>query len=318
MPLHSPVVSALLPVVLLIFIGFVAGKSNTIRQEAVRDLTNLVFLVLIQALLFRTMCNVDVTHLDFRPLSLYFVVAIALFFVLLALQGGSSRAAVLALSGVFSNTAMIGIPLIGLAYGQQALVLLLTLVSLHSLVLLTMTTVVLELCTAREHARDSAHAQSHWRTVAMAVRNALFHPVPMPIIAGLLFAQTGWVLPDVVDRPLQLLGDAFSPVALVLMGVTLAKTPIGQHFKGALQISAIKNLLQPALMAIVGWWAGLRGLTLTVLVMTAAMPIGANVFLFAQRYQKAEGLVTASVVVSTVMALFTVTLVMFLLPLLTA
>jgi malonate transporter len=47
----------------------------------------------------------------------------------------------------------------------------------------------------------------------------------------------------------------------------------------------------------------------------ASLPIGANVFLFSQRYQKAEDLVTASVAVSTLVALVTVTLVMYLLPL---
>ncbi len=315
MPLDNPVLSSLLPVVLLILVGYLSGRFNVIRQEAVRDLSNLVFLVLIQALLFRTMCAVDVAQLDFRSLSMYFASAAGLFFVLLLAQGGSSRAAVLALSGIFSNTAMIGIPLIGLAYGKEALVVLFTLISMHSLILLTMTTVVLELCTAREQAHTTHTWRGHVRTVGLAVRNAIFHPVPMPIIAGLLFAQTGWVLPEVVDRPLQLLANAFSPVALVLMGVTLAKTSIGQHLRGALVIAGIKNLLHPLLMAVVGYAAGLRGITLTVLVMAAAMPIGANVFLFAQRYRKAEELVTASVVVSTVMALFTVTLVMYLLPL---
>lgn len=315
MPLDNPVLSSLLPVVLLILVGYLSGRFNVIRQEAVRDLSNLVFLVLIQALLFRTMCTVDVAHLDFSALSIYLATAAGLFFVLLVAQGGSSRAAVLALSGIFSNTATIGIPLIGLAYGKEALVVLFTLISMHSLVLLTMTTVVLELCSAREQAHAGHTRSGHLRTIGLAVRNAIFHPVPMPIIAGLLFAQTGWVLPEVVDRPLQLLANAFSPVALVLMGVTLAKTSIGQHLRASLVISSIKNLLHPLLMTLLGYAAGLRGITLTVLVMAAALPIGANVFLFAQRYQKAEELVTASVVVSTVMALFTVSLVMYLLPL---
>ena len=46
MTLDHPVVSALLPVVFLIFIGFVAGRAGLVRGEAVRDLSNLVFLVL--------------------------------------------------------------------------------------------------------------------------------------------------------------------------------------------------------------------------------------------------------------------------------
>jgi predicted permease len=60
---------------------------------------------------------------------------------------------------------------------------------------------------------------------------------------------------------------------------------------------------------------GMRGLPLTVLVVAASLPVGANVFLFSQRYKKAEGLVTSSVAVSTLMALGTVTLVMLLVPL---
>ena len=49
--LDHPVVSSLLPVVLLIVVGLITGKAKLIRQEAVRDLSNLVFLVLTQALL---------------------------------------------------------------------------------------------------------------------------------------------------------------------------------------------------------------------------------------------------------------------------
>ncbi|MBT0571316.1 AEC family transporter [Curvibacter sp. CHRR-16] len=315
--MDHPVVSSLLPVVLLIVVGFVAGKMKLIRQEAVRDLTNLVFLVLTQALLFRTMCNVRVQELDFAPVSLYFAVAAGLFIAMLLVQGASSRAAVIALSGTFSNTVMIGIPLVGLAYGQQALVLLFTLISLHALVLLTFATVVLELLSAREHSAASAGPTRHpLQSVWLAVRNAVVHPVPMPIMAGLLYAQTGWGLPDVVDRPLQLLGNSFGPVALVLVGVTLANASIGANLRGALVISAVKTLLHPALMALVGYAAGLRGLSLTVLVVAASLPIGANVFLFSQRYQKAEDLVTASVAVSTLVALVSVTLAMSLMALL--
>ena len=314
--MDHPVVSSLLPVVLLILVGVITGKMKLIRQEAVRDLSNLVFLVLTQALLFRTMSSVHVQDLDFAPVSLYFAVAAGLFTALLLLQGASSRAAVIALSGTFSNTVMIGIPLVGLAYGKDALVLLFTLISLHALVLLTFATVVLELLSAREHiAQQKGPARHPLKSVGLAVRNAVMHPVPMPIIAGLLYAQTGWGLPDVVDRPLQLLGNAFGPVALVLVGVTLSGAAIGRNLKGALAISGVKTLLHPVLMAFVGHLAGLRGMSLTVLVVAASLPIGANVFLFAQRYQKAEDLVTASVAVSTVVALLTVTLTMTLVPL---
>ena len=46
------------------------------------------------------------------------------------------------------------------------------------------------------------------------------------------------------------------------------------------------------------------------MIVAASMPIGANVFMFSQRYEVAQDLVTASVAVSTAMALATVSLAM--------
>ena len=115
MNFEHPVLSALLPVVLLILVGFVAGYTKLVRQEAVRDLSNLVFLVLIQALLFRTMSSVHLEKLDLQPVFQYFLLGSVLFFAMLMLYGRDSRASVLSLASIFSNTLMIGVPLVGLA-----------------------------------------------------------------------------------------------------------------------------------------------------------------------------------------------------------
>ena len=192
MTIDHPVLSALLPVGLLIGIGFVAGKAKLIRGEGVRDLSNLVFLVLTQALLFRTMSSVHIERLNFQSVALYYAVAIALFLALVTVQGWRSRSAVVALGGTFSNMLMIGVPLVGLAYGEAGLVQLFALVSMHALVVLTFATVVLELMVAHEHVQAGQGERRHMLvTVAQAVKNAIVHPIPLPIILGLLYAQTG-------------------------------------------------------------------------------------------------------------------------------
>ena len=318
MNLDHPVLSSLLPVVLLIFVGYISGRAKLVRGEAVRDLSNLVFLVLTQALLFRTMSSVHLERLDMRPVFQYFLVAGGLFVVMLILYGRDSRASVLALASIFSNTLMIGVPLIGLAYGEPGQVLLFTLISLHALVLLTFATVVLELQMAHEQVAAGGEQRHMLRTVGLAIRNAVLHPVPMPILVGLLYAQTGWGLHPVIDKPLLLLGNAFGPIALVLVGVTLSQAEMGSQLMGAIKISFVKTVVHPILMAAAGWYLGMRGLHLSVMVVAASLPIGANVFLFSQRYQKEEDVVTSAVAVSTAMALVSVTLVMALLPLLPA
>jgi predicted permease len=309
--LNSSVAGALLPVVLLIAAGYLAGRRGWIQPGSVKDLSNLIFLLLAPALLFRAMSTVDVGQLRFKAVSAYFIGSGLLFALTMMLRGFNRQAAVLALANTYSNSVMIGIPLIGLAYGADGMVVLLTLISLHSVVLLTSATVVLELAVAHEQARSSGSAgHSMTRTVLKAVRNAIIHPVPIPIIAGLLFAQTGWVMPEWVDKPLALLGQAFGPVALVMVGITLASTPIGNHWRGALTQSVVKNFLHPALVAGIAWLLGVRGLPLAVMIVAASLPMGANVFLFSQRYRTSEELVTASVAVSTALGLITVTVVM--------
>ncbi len=306
------VIESLLPVVLLIGAGVLAGRLGWLQKASVKDLSGLIFLLFTPALLFRTMSQVRLEQLDFKPVAAYFVAVLLLFVGTLLVQGFNRRAAVLALAGTFSNTVMIGIALIQWLFGAEGLVTLLTLVSVHALVLLTTATLVLELAVQHERAQAEGGAASvPWRrvlgTAGAALRSSILHPMPLPILAGLAYAQTGWGLHPVVDKPLGMLAQAFAPLALVLVGVTLAHTPVGRHWRGALALAVVKNLAHPLLVWALCLWLGVGGLPMAVMVTTACLPIGANVFLFSQRYGVAQELVTASVVVSTMLAVPTLT-----------
>jgi len=313
--LNSPVLSSFVPVVLFIALGYLSGRQGWIRAQAVKDLSNLVFMVLAPALLFRTMAGVHVQELDFGPIAVYFGGVALVFGATLAWAGFSTLGAVRALGHTFSNNVMVGVPLVGLVFGQAGLVTLFTLISVHALILLTVATVVLELALARNQP-GGADGQAHvppalWRMVLQALWSGLVHPVPLPIIAGLLYAQTGWPIPPLIDKPLQLLGQALGPLALLLVGVTLAFSTVGPHFRAALRIALVKNATLPLAVGALGWALGLSGLPLAVMVTAAALPVGANVFLFAQRYEVGQDEMTAGVTVSTALGMATVPVVLW-------
>lgn len=272
-------------------------------------------MVLTPALLFCTMSTVHVEQLNFKPVAMYFVAAILLFAFMFVWRGRNRHAAVLGLGATFGNTLTIGTPLIGLAYGQAGLVTLFTLISLHALILLTLATVVLALTVAHEQAGSGAVGQQHMlATILGAIRNGIIHPVPLPImvglLVGLLFAQTGWVLPDVIDRPLHLLGSAFGPLALVLVGATLVQVQVGAQIRHALGLTLFKNLVLPLLVAVFFLLFGLTGIPLAVMIIAASLPMGSNVFMFSQKYEVSQELITASMAVSTAMAMLTISMVM--------
>lgn len=309
--MDSPALTALLPVVLLIISGVLAAKIGWIRVTAVKDLSQLVFYVLTPALLFRTMASVQIAQLDFKPILIYFLAAGLVFVATLVTGGFNTLAATRALGHTFSNNVMIGIPLIGLVFGNEGLVVLLTLISVHALVLLGSGTLILEIAQARQRS-GAGQPQGMLRTVGQAVKNSVVHPVPLPIIAGLLFAQTGWALPQVVDKSLQLMGSALGPMALILVGVTLAYSQIGSLIKPALRIASVKIVVHPLLFMAVAWCFDLRGMPLAAMALAAALPTGANVLMFAQRYGVAEEEITASIALGTICCLVTVPLMLLL------
>lgn len=305
--MSHPVLAALLPVVILIAIGFIAGRAGLISASSTKDLSKLVFTIFLPPMLFRTMVNVHPENLQGRPLLAYVIGMALMYAVMFFAAGRNRRAAVLALAASYSNTVMIGIALIQFAFGEQGVAVLLALIAVHSLIMLSLATVVLELVTLKEkNARASGKKAHPMQIMTASICNTLKQPMIFPIILGLLYAQTGWGIPAVIDKPLQLLSSAFSPLAVILVGITLASTRVGEHLRMALCLSMLKNVAHPLIVGFVGLLLGLSGLPLAVMIVTAALPIGANVFLFAQRYETALPEVTAAVAVSSAVALVSV------------
>ena len=315
------ILPSLLPVIALIACGYAAGHWHWVSEAGLKDISKLAFNLLAPALLFRTLGKVDLSALDLSPVIMYHALTAAWLLVWVAVYGLTPRGCIRALGGTYSNAVMIGIPLVSLAYGPQGLVYILTLVSVHALIILTLATVLFELALARE-ARQAAEgpAPSLGETLGRAVKSAVMHPVSMPAFLGLLFAQTGWHLPELIDKPMDWLGRAFAPLALIMVGIQLqhvlgkglpwrvAATGNGAavRWDEVTHMVVLKNLLHPLLILVCGWLLALPPLALTVMVVTACMPVGANSYLFATRYQVGQAEVSVSLSISVVMALFTV------------
>ncbi|MDH0746854.1 AEC family transporter [Pseudomonas sp. GD03842] len=312
----GPVFQALIPVVTLIVLGYLIVRVGWLRAEGMRDISNVAFLVLAPALLFRSMATVHLAEIDFTPVALYFCAIWVVFTLVMVRHGFNKRAAVLALSTTFSNTLMIGVPLVSMAYGQEGLVTLFALMSVHSLIMLTMVTSIVEFADAREASANGSSMGSRSPFTRFAVtlikagRATLLHPVPLPILLGLIYSASGLAMPSALDQTLQLIGSAFSPIALMLVGATLAINKDLAHLRTGLWLALTKNCIHPLVLFALGMLVGLKGVGFKVMIVSAALPIGANVYLYATRYKVAEQEVTASIAASTVLALVTLSGVM--------
>ena len=302
------VLPKLLAMFIVVGIGWWAGRKRWLGEgDTARVLGNAAFMVFVPALLFRTAARLDLDALPWRTLAAFFVPALL---TVLGVYGvfrlrdhaaQPARASVRAISASYGNAVQVGIPLAAALFGESGLGLHLTLVSLHGLVLLTVMTALVEHDVARSSAVGSS--ASTWHTM---VRNMVTHPVVLPLVLGLLFNAAGLVLPDLIDQLLQVLGSAVVPVCLLLIGLSLESYGLRGPVPTALRLSAVKLVLMPALvLAVAHWGFGLAGAPLSVVVLMAALPVGSNALIFAQRYRADEAEATAAIVVSTLAFAFT-------------
>ncbi len=289
----------LLSILFAAALGYVAARRRWLGgDEAARVLSNAAFFIFVPALLFRTAARIDFQALPWRTLAAFFVPVVASQLLVYAAQRrhGGAVPATRAIAATFGNSVQIGIPMASALFGEAGLAIHITVVSLHALVLLSVATTLVEMDLAREAGRSSLR-----QTLLLTLRNTVIHPVVLPVVAGLLFNAAGGILPAPVDEALQMLASAVVPVCLVLIGVSLATYGLGGRTRGGGAVIAFKLLAMPALVLVFGHWVlGLNGLPLAVVVMIAAMPVGSNALIFAQRYRTLEGEATGAIVISTV------------------
>ncbi len=297
----------LIAIFAVVALGWIAGRARWLGQgDVARVLANAAFFLFVPALLFRTTARIDLAALPWVTLAAFFVpVLAAMLAVYLVMRpfasaAGPASPSVRAISAGFGNTVQFGIPLVSALFGEAGLSIHLAVVSLHALALLTLVTALVELDLARAHARSQGVERSLAATLLATARNTVIHPVVLPVLAGLLFNLCGLTLPALVDETLLLLALAVVPLCLVVIGISLEHYGLGGRLRGALWLSGAKLVALPALVFVVGHWgAGLHGLPLAVIVLCAALPVGSNALLFAQRYSTLEAEATAAIVLST-------------------
>ena len=313
----SAIIDIIVPVFGTVAVGWLLGRSPLLTPEGLRGLTNVAFYALFPALLFRSMSKVRVETLSLDILVVFFGACLLLYFLVIGMGRGVGmrlgERAIFALSSSFSNGVGIGIPFVTYAFGEAGLVPLLMIISVNSLILLTLSSFLLEIDT-----RGGAGSRLLTKLGGAALK-MMKHPVIPSIFAGLMWSELtafvpGLATPVVVDRVLQALAMAAPPCGLIMAGASLAHVGLKEHW----QTAAVASALKLAVMPLMVWAAGrylfaLDPLWLTVATLNAAMPAGANVYLVAQLYRSGVGLSTNAVVISTGVSVVTLSAALLLL-----
>ncbi|MFV3129489.1 AEC family transporter [Niveispirillum sp. KHB5.9] len=299
------ILNIILPVFGLVAIGFFVGRPPLFPADFAKSLSNFIFYLALPCLLFRSMASRGLPHGDEMDLvasyylALTLVMAASFLYARWVYRETLGGAATLMLGSCFSNTVLVGVPLMLAAFGQAGLQQMLLLVTGHAAWLIGIATILAE---ASRAGRGGGIPRILVQTLVALVKN----PVIVAILSGLAFGTAGFSIPGPIDAIVRMLGEAAVPCSLFALGASLVGLTVTDLVGRTLFMTMVKLFVLPAAVFVSGRYLfDLPPLTLAVAVTTASMPSGMNAFLFAQRYESHVARTASSTMLTTLFSAFT-------------
>jgi malonate transporter and related proteins len=296
----------------LIFIGYACGRSKGLPESGLAWMNFFLLYVSLPALLFGIMSKTPFEELNNPPFLIATTLGTASAFVLALFAGRligrlSFREATLAgLSGAYGNIGYMGPGLALAVLGAKAAAPTALIFCCDSIFLFSIVPLLIAFTDGE---------QRHWlHTIGLVVRQIVFNPLIMSACAGALAAAFHLDLPDAIDNTLLFRQNAAAPVALFVLGVTVALRPFGRVPWEVPGVIAVKLLIHPlivvGLMVLLGPFAQPWAATA---VLMASLPPALNVFVIARQNDTWIEPASVAVLIGTFASVVTLTTVMWLL-----
>jgi malonate transporter len=303
-----PVLSVVVPVFALILAGFIAGKTGKLGPNASTEINRFVVWLALPAQLFNFTANSD-WHTLWQP---GFIIAFsagcfAVYTTLLLYRWYHTRdwaaASFTGLSGSYSNTGYMGIPLCLLALGDSGLA---------PAVIATLVVVCGLFALAIVFIEFGKQAHKPWyEIIAIVLGSLVKNPLLVSPIAGVVWSASGLQMLEPIQQFLSFLAAAASPCALVSIGLFLMQKSDGK-VSGVWSLTFIKLIVQPGVAWLVaGPILGLPLFWVQAAVLMSALPTGTGPFMLAQYYQTDGSAISRVVLQTTLGSVLTLSLIIW-------
>lgn len=290
----------LVPVYLIVGVGFAVAKATPIKPES---LATLAYWVLGPIFVFDVLADArleaEVVGKVFAgSFSTLLVVGVVAWAIMRALGIDESRRAATILTSTYGNAGNFGLAICAFALGEDAL-------PIAGIALVTINTTGILIGVGLAERR----AGSVWT----AARRAVTSPLALAVVPAALVNATGSELPLWLDRPIALVAGALIPVMLLTLGIQIARMPrIVPETLTAIPIS-LKLVVSPVVALAVIAILGLGGDAAGVVLLQAAMPAAVFTALISMEHDLVPDFTTSVVLTGTLASVVTLPVVLALL-----
>lgn len=305
----SDIIALVLPFFGMIFLGSLVAMLTRQPLEALGWMNTFILYIALPALFFQLLSRTPFEELTNWTFILGSVAATYIVFTLMfAISWIRDRnipdSTIKALAASYGNIGYMGPGLALLAFGEQAAVPVALIFAFENAIHFAVAPFMMAL---------SGERKESWTKVAGDVGAKIaFHPFIIATVVGVGAAWLQWRPPVAIDIMLDYLARAAAPCALFVMGVTIALRPLKRMPVDLLPITLLKLVVHPLICyAILTAIGGFPPIWIYTAMLLAALPTAANVFVIAQQYGVWVQRASASVLVTTIVSIATVTTILY-------
>ena len=285
---------AVLPVGLIILIGFVVGRTLPLQRST---LSQLALYVLSPALVVDSLYRTELSLVSSSKLLIGFALTSAIIYVLVWLVSKLFKLATPLSRGLtavvmFPNNGNMGLPVVTFAFGAAGL---------DRAIVYMVGSSFLMFCFGPAIIRGNGIVEGFKLTLKL--------PLIWAIVFGASLRLFSVELPWELDKGIQQLGAAAIPIALVVLGIQLSETSFQPRIKDFL-VAIARLSIAPTIAYFIGRLLQLETLDLQVLVLQSAMPTAVNSFIIVSEFGGDKDLVARAIVTSTLMSFITLPIVL--------
>ncbi len=287
-----------LPIIVLIVAGSVLER---IFRLDLYTLSKINFYCITPATVFMSMY-----HSNMNPALLGNVILFYTLYVLLLYIAGSITSRIMGYrngkKAAFNNSIMLdnsgnyGLPVNQLVFNGEPLAASMQALIMSLQSLLTFTYGVISI--------QGSRLQGNYRSVIIGF---LKMPVPYALVLGLLLHVMGVPLPAMLSQPLTYAQQSMVAIALITLGAQIVKYPLRLYRTDIYLSMALRLFGGPLIGLLLIYVLGLSGIPAQALLIASAMPTGVNTSILAEEYRNEPDFAAQTVLLSTIVNVFTIT-----------
>jgi malonate transporter len=299
-------IESLLPIFLLIMLGWALKRVGFVAEESWPGMERITFYVLFPALLIQTITHADFGDLAAAGASAGFALGTMLLLILMVIAKPLLQPA-LGLSSPSYSSLYQGVTrwnaFIVLAVAEKIATPDMLAVVAIAIGVMIIPINIFNIAVIATWCRTEGEKSSRFKHIAT-------NPLILGVVAGAAIRVSGLSIPGPVETSMAMLARVALPFSLILVGAGLRlKLPGGAY--GAIAVGTIlKLLLMPALLGGSAWLFGVRGEELVIVALCGAGPSAMNGYVVARQMGGDAPLFAALVTVQTIVAFFTIPLVL--------